>query len=64
MDINSLKYFIENRSINVIQDERVKEDNQLKNYLIFKSLLPEYTCKTEQKIGKITRLTTKKINNQ
>lgn len=42
MDRYFFKYFIENRSINVIQQERIKEDQQLKNYIIFKSMIPEF----------------------
>lgn len=63
MNRNCLKYFIENRSINVILEESVKEDNQLINYLMFQSMMPEFNVpKTEQKIGRAIRLTTKNIS--
>ena len=63
MDRDCLKYFIENGSTNVIPEERVKEDNQLKNYLMFKSKIPEFDLpKREQKIGRAIRLTTKNIS--
>ena len=63
MDRDCLKYFIENRSTNVIPEERVKEDKQLKNYLICKSMIPEYDLpKREQIIGRAIRLTTKNIS--
>jgi hypothetical protein len=63
MDRNCLKYFIENRSTNIIQEERVKEDIQLKNYLMFKSMIPEFDLpKTKQKLARAIRLTTKNIS--
>ena len=60
MDRYCLKYFIENRSTNVIPEERIKEDEQLRNYLMFKSMIPEFNVpKREQKIGRAIRLTKK-----
>ena len=34
MDVNSLKYYIEQQSTNPIPEERVKENKELRNYLI------------------------------
>ena len=49
MDANNLKYYIEHMSRNLIPEERIKEDIQLKNYLIFKTNI-EWTPKKEEQI--------------
>jgi len=62
MNKKCLKYFIENPSTNINPEERIGED-RLRNYLMFKSLIPEfYLPKREQKIGRAIRLNTKNIS--
>ena len=56
MDKDSLKYYIDNQSTNPILEERVKENNQLQNYLLFSSMIEWKLKKTEQIIGKTMRL--------
>ncbi len=56
------KYFIENPTTNINPEERIGED-RLRNYLMFKSLIPEfYLPKREQKIGRAIRLTGKNMS--
>jgi hypothetical protein len=65
MDVNSLKYYIEHQSTNPIPEERVKENKELRNYLISKSM---FDCewkseKIEQIIGRALRID-ENTNNQ
>ena len=55
MDANNLKYYIEHMSTNPMPEERIKEDTQLKNYLIFKTNIGLTPKKEEQIIGKAIR---------
>ena len=55
MDANNLKYYIDHISTNPIPEERIKEDTQLKNYLIFKTNIEWRPKKVEQIIGKAIR---------
>jgi len=55
MDANNLKYYIEHMSTNPIPEERIKENTQLKNYLIFKTNIEWRPKKVEQIIGKAIR---------
>ena len=55
MDANNLKYYIEHMSTNPIPEEHIKEDTQLKNYLIFKTNIEWTPKKEEQIIGKAIR---------
>ena len=51
MDANNLKYYIEHMSTNPIPEERIKEDTQLKNYLLFNTNINWTFKKEEQIIG-------------
>jgi hypothetical protein len=55
MNANNLKYYIEHMSTNPIPEERIKEDTQLKNYLIFETNIGLTPKKEEQIIGKAIR---------
>ena len=65
MDVNSLKYYIEHQSTNPIPEERVKENKELRNYLISKSMFDwEWKSeKIEQIIGRARRID-ENTNNQ
>ena len=62
------KYFTEISPTNIISEERIKEEeriqeDRIRNYLMFKSIIPEfYPPKREQKIGRAIRLTGKNIS--
>ena len=64
MDAESLKYYLANLSNAPTQEQRVKENSQLQNYLLFKSALPKWSSEViEQKIGRAVRLNnTTKLN--
>jgi hypothetical protein len=49
MDANNLKYYIDHISTNPIPEERIKEDTQLKNYLIFETNI-EWIPKKKSKL--------------
>lgn len=56
MDANNLKYYIEHMSTNPIPEERIKEDTQLKNYLLLSPTNINWTPKKEEQIiGKTIR---------
>jgi hypothetical protein len=57
MDANSLKYYLEHLSNNEIYEERVKENMQLKRYLIMTQNITFPEKKVEQIINKSIRLT-------
>ena len=56
MDKDTLKYYIDNLSTNPILEERIKENKQLKTYLIFSSMTQWNLKKPEQIIGRAMRL--------